>query len=143
MDSKGLRNAARRLVVELVALVLLVGFGTAFPRHTSAGRAWSFLVQHPVVLLHVLVGTLILVEATVLLIGSIRSRHRRTWMLAGAGVVFAVLAYGSGIAYVSLGQRDSALTFKTVGWLGAITTYAIGWWQGHRARTAGAGATNA
>jgi len=133
MKSKHLRNASRRLVAELVAVVLLVGFGSAFPRHTAAGPAWSFLVRHPFLLAHVAVGTLVLVEATVLLVGSLRGRQGRAWMLAGAGVAFAALAYGSGAAYVSVGQRDAALTWMTVGWLGAVATYATGWWLGHRA----------
>jgi cytochrome bd-type quinol oxidase subunit 2 len=133
MDGRGLRNASRRLVIELAVVVLLVGFPVHFPRGTSSGDAWSFLVRHPTVLLHVVVGTLILVEGVRFLLLSLRAPARRSLLVAAVGLLLTVFAFGSGISYVSAGQHDSSLTAMSTGWLGAILTYGVGWWLARRA----------
>jgi CDP-diglyceride synthetase len=136
MDRQGLRNVSRRLVIELAAVILLVGFPIDFPRQTSAGRAWSFIVRHPSVLLHVVVGTLILAESIAMLVRSMPGANRRPLVLATIGLAFIVLAYGAGLTFAADRQHDSALTVMSLGWFGAIVAYGIGWWLGHRALAA-------
>jgi hypothetical protein len=48
-------------------------------------------------------------------------------LLAGLGLSFAALSVASGVIYVSAGQHDVALTWMTVGWLGALIAYAVSW----------------
>lgn len=136
MSHQSLRNVSRRLVTELTIVVLLAGAPIDFPMGVSAGGAWGFIGQHPSLLLHVVVGSLILTEGIAFLIRSIPGSGRRPLLLSGVGLAFIVLAFGSGLVYTGAGQHESALTFMTTGWIGAIVTYGVAWWLGHRALAA-------
>jgi hypothetical protein len=131
-EDHSLRSASRRLVIELVVVVILVGLPLDFPRDASSGAAWSFLFRHPSLVLHVAVGGLILVEAVAFLVRSMSTHRRWATPVTGSGLVFAILANGAGGSYVSAGQTDLALTLMTVGWLGAVVAYALGWILGRR-----------
>ena len=131
MTLESFRNVSRRLVIELAAVVALVSYHVGFPRGESSGAAWGFVFANPRIWLHVLIGSLILVEAVVFLIRSIRSHHR-VWMIWTAiGLAFALLAYAGGVSYVAA-QAENALTFMSLGWFGAIVTYGIGWYWGRK-----------
>ena len=71
MSHQSLRNVSRRLVAELTIVVLLAGAPIDFPKGVSAGGAWEFIVRHPSLLLHVVVGSLILIEGIAFLIRSL------------------------------------------------------------------------
>jgi hypothetical protein len=78
------------------------------------------------------IGTLIVLEAGVFLVRAISTRRPRDLLVAGIGLAFTVLAVASGAAYVSAGQGDTPLNLMTLGWLGAIVTYIVGWVLGRR-----------
>mgnify|MGYP006384237361 FL=1 len=135
------RDVSRRLVIELVLMVLAFGLSTDFPRGVSAGRAWRGVVHDPAVLMHALLGALILVESCVFRARSALSSAAAAavvagrcglLVLAGSGLAFVLLAFGSGLAYTSAGQRDDQLNLMSVGWTGAIVSYGTGWWLGRR-----------
>jgi hypothetical protein len=136
VGTRGLRNVSRRLVIELALVVLLAGFPVDFPRHTSAGKAWSFVFAHPSVLLHVVIGALALTEAVVFVVRATPTRRPRLLIVAGLGLVSTLVAFGSGIGYVGGGQGDLALTLMTVGWVAAMVTYVVGWVLGRRSMRA-------
>jgi cytochrome bd-type quinol oxidase subunit 2 len=141
MTDRAVRNACRRLVLELVVVVLLAGIPVDFPRHVATGHAWDFLVRHPSLLAHVVIGTVVLAEACVLMVRMVGDSRRRLQVLAGLGLLFSVVAVAGGVVYVSARQGDAALSWMTIGWLGAVVTFAVGWWLGRRAlrREAGTG----
>lgn len=114
-------------------VALLVGFPVDFPRGTSSGKAWSFLVRHPTVLLHVVVGTVILVEVIAFLVRSVRSADRRPLTLGALGVISVLVAYAGGLDYVSSGQHESALSVMSAGWVAALVVFIVGWVLGRRA----------
>ena len=143
MTDRAVRNACRRLVLELLLVVLLAGAPVDFPRTVAAGRAWGFLGRHPSLLAHAVVGTLILVEACALAMRTASASGRRWPVLAGLGLICSAVAVGGGVVYVSARQTDAALTWMTAGWLGALGTFAVGWWLGRRAVRAPAGTGSA
>jgi cytochrome bd-type quinol oxidase subunit 2 len=144
MTGLATRNVCRRITIELIAVVLLAGVPVDFPRGTSAHSAWSFLLRHPSLLAHVLLGIVILGEAVSFMIRAATSARsspgRAPILLAALGAVFALVAVAGGAVYVSSGQHESSLTWMTAGWLGALVTFVIGWIRGRRALAAGTGA---
>ena len=121
------RPLGRRLVLELVALAVLAGVGATFPRDVDAGTAWGFLVRHWNSVGHAVLGTVILVEALVFLIRTGRQATPSIRVLAVIGLACVALSLASGIGYLTLHQPDTALTLKTIGWLGAVTAYSTVW----------------
>jgi hypothetical protein len=131
MNQQSFRRISKRLVIELAIVVALVSYKIHFPKGIPVTKAWQFVFTHVPVLLHVVVGTIILAEAIIFLIRSIRS-HNLTWIIwAFFGFAFILLAYVSGEYYVTT-QRDSAITSMGYGWFGAIVTYGLGWYWGHK-----------
>ena len=130
-DGRALRDVSRRVVVELIVVVLLGGVPIDVPRSVPAGTAWSFLVRHPSALLHAGVGVLLLAEVVILAIRALAARPSRVG-LAGAGLGFTLLAFAAGIGYVGGGRTDTALTLMSTGWLAALVTYLVGWVVGRR-----------
>jgi hypothetical protein len=133
MNAVGFRNAYRRLVIELGIVVVLVGLPIDFPRSTSTAHAWTYILHHPSMILHVVVSALIVVESTALVARAVSRARRSARLIGSLGLAFALMAFGAGFAYTATGQSDSTLTTMTVGWLGAIVAYGIGWRVEHRA----------
>jgi len=127
------RNTSRRVVIELALVVLLVGLPVDFPRGVPSGTAWSFLLRHPSVLAHAVLGALLLGEAVLFLIRALGAGMRRPVVLAVLGLGSVVVAVASGVVYVGRQQPDSGLTGMTVGWLGALVVFIVGWVRGRRA----------
>jgi hypothetical protein len=131
MNQQGFKRISKRLVIELAIVVALVSYKIHFPKGIPLITAWQFVLTHVPVFLHVVVGTIILAEAILLLIRSIRS-HNRTWIIwAFVGFAFILLAYASGEYYVAT-QHDSAVNSMGYGWFGAIVTYGLGWYWSHK-----------
>ncbi len=120
-------TGSRALVIALAVEVALVAYNINIPAGRSSASNWTFVATHPTILLHVILGTFILVAAGVALIMSIRSRDRSRIILSAAGLAFIVLAFASGEDYVDT-LRRSALDDMSIGWLGAIVTYGTGWY---------------
>ena len=106
MRSGTQRRLLVALVVELVLVALLAGFGPDFPRDVTAGSAWRFLGVHPLELAHAVLGVLVLVHAAALVV---TAQARSIPLIVVSGVVF-----------VSRGQPEAALTVMTAGWLTAL-----------------------
>jgi hypothetical protein len=126
-----LKKLSRALVVALVVVVALAGFNITIPAGKSAASNWRFVLTHPVILLHVIVATAVLVVAVVALIASLRSRDRSWIALSAAGLVFVLLAFAAGEDYV-MSLQKSALNYMSVGWAGAVILYGTGWYLGRK-----------
>jgi hypothetical protein len=104
-----------------------------FPTAGSSAQNWSFVFTQPLVLLHIAIGTLILVEAAIVLVRSIRARNL-SWVLeTSIGTVFVLLAFIAGEHFVAT-QSRAALNLMTVGWCGAIVIYGIAWFLNRKKR---------
>jgi hypothetical protein len=126
-----LKIVSRRLVLELAVVIALVSSNVNIPKNDSASQAWKIVFKHPAVLLHVIVGTIVVVEAIIFLARAIRG-HDRFWItLTSAGLVLVLLAFVSGETYVST-QKGSALTLMGNAAAGAVVAYGVGWYWGHR-----------
>jgi hypothetical protein len=131
MNGEFLKRVSRRLVIELAVVVALVSYNVRFPSNKSFPQAWGFVLRHPLTLLHVIVGTIIIAEAVILLLRILRRHDRTSIILASVGLAFVLLAYASGEIYVAT-QRSSAVSCMGIGWFGAIVTYGLGWYLGHK-----------
>ena len=131
MSSARLKGQSRRIVLELIVVVALVSFGTHFPSGESSAKAWSFVTHHPLVLLHVVLGTVVVGEAIVLLIRASLNRRRQWIVLSMLGLACVLIAWASGENYVAT-QHSSSLNNMSLAWLGAIVSYGVGWYWGHK-----------
>jgi peptidoglycan/LPS O-acetylase OafA/YrhL len=130
-EAAGMKRLSRCLVIALVVVVALAGYNITFPAEKSATSNWTFVLTHPTLLLHVIVGTGILVMAVIALIRSVRGRDRPWMALSVAGLVFVLAAFVSGEGYV-MSLHKSALNYMSIGWAGAVIAYGTGWYLGHR-----------
>lgn len=132
MQAKTFRSSTLRLSLELVLAMALASFGPEMPERVSTAATWQFVLNHASLLLHVVVGTVILVEAIVLLVRAIKSHNRPQHMYAGLGLVGVLLSYGSGKWFV-LTQAEVAAMSMSAGWLLALVTYVAAWFKYRRA----------
>jgi uncharacterized membrane protein len=133
MNKENFKKASRRLVIELAVVVLLIGYHMTFPTAGSSAQNWNFVFTQPLVLLHIAVGTLILVEAVTVLFRSIQIRNL-SWMTeTSIGALLALLAFIAGEHFVAT-QSHTALTLMTVGWFGAIVIYGVAWFLNRKKR---------
>lgn len=131
MNQENFKKTSRRLVIELGVVIALASFNINFSKVKSNSQAWKFVFTYPTVLLHVLVGTIVIVEAIIVLVQSIRS-HNRFWsILTIIGLALVLLAYASGEYYVAT-QKGAGLTYMGNAAFGALVTYGFGWYWGHR-----------
>jgi mannose/fructose/N-acetylgalactosamine-specific phosphotransferase system component IID len=130
-DAAGFKRLSRWLVIALAVVVALVSYNVTIPSGRSSASNWRFVATHPTILLHVIVATVILVMAVVLLILAIRKRNQSWIVLSVIGLAFVLLAFASGEDYV-MTLRKSSLDYMSIGWLGAIVTYGIGWYLGRK-----------
>ena len=131
MAARTERTAATVLAVGLVLIVLLAGLVSAFPRDVPAGTAWHAVVTSGAALAHTVLGILVLGVAA-WLAAAAPSRPAPVVALLGCA-----LAVASGVAYVSGGQGDAALTAMTVGWLVALGASLVVVVRSHRRVHAG------
>jgi peptidoglycan/LPS O-acetylase OafA/YrhL len=126
-----MKRRSRNLVIALVVVVALAGYNITFPAGKSATSNWTFVLTHPTLLIHVIVGTGILIMAVIALISSVRGRDRPWVALSVAGLAFVLAAFVSGEDYV-MSLHKSALNYMSIGWAGAVIAYGTGWYLGHR-----------
>jgi hypothetical protein len=126
-----LKKVSRRLVIELATVIALVSFNVNFPKHDSASQAWKFVFKHPTILLHIIVGTILVVESIIFLVRAIRG-HDGLWItVSSLGLAFVLVAFASGETYVST-QKGSALTLMGNAAAGALVAFGVGWYWGRR-----------
>jgi len=125
-----MKRLSRVLVIAPVVVVALVGYNITFPAGKSATSNWTFVLAHPTLLLHVIVAAGILVMAVIALIRSVRSRDGPWMALSVAGLALVLAAFVSGEDYV-MSLHESALSYMSIGWAGAVIAYGTVWYLGH------------
>ncbi len=134
MDDIRFKRASRRLVGELV-LVVALSFEAGMPRNESYADAWRYVGRHPTLLLHVVIGAAILVEAAVLAVRCMRARQPLWSALAAVGCLAVVVAFVAGERSLQT-QRNAEIDVMGTAWFAALVCYAIGWYLARRRQRA-------
>jgi hypothetical protein len=90
-----------RIVLELIVVTALVSFGTHFPTGESSAKAWRFITHHPLLLLHLVFGSIVVGEAALLRIGAHVQRRREWIVVTTLGLVCVLIAWALGENFVA------------------------------------------
>jgi hypothetical protein len=130
MDHSATKRASRRLVLELV-VVALATYHARLPKDQPYSDAWQYVGKHPLLVVHVVVGAIVLVEAAVLALHGIRTRQPFWVILTVLGLAFVLVAFISGDRFLA-SQGETPLDLMGVAWFGALVVFAVGWYVGRK-----------
>jgi hypothetical protein len=125
------RNAARRAVLALLAIgVVLIG-GVRLPLDDRPGTSWAFLV--PVILFaaHSVLGLLVLVDGA-RLVAWTRGWDARAFLQAVVGLLLCLVAAVAGAASLG-GAGPDVRPVMALAWAAGLGIYARLWWSSSRA----------
>jgi hypothetical protein len=116
------------LVVEFV-LGMYTALFVEFPDSLANGNAWAWsMSQSPVVLLHIIVGTLLFLAALVVLVLSFLLRSKAANVTGILGFVTIVVAYLSGSTFLSDISQNSYSFTMSLGFIAAAVVYGVGYY---------------
>jgi len=121
------KSRTRELVIALVVVIGLVSYNITIPKGRTRSKNWNFVLTHPTILIHIIVGSLVLIGAVALLLRSVHSRVRSWIVVSGIGLTFVIIAFAMGEQYVST-LSNTDLSDMGLGWFGAIAAYGVGWY---------------
>jgi len=142
MDQSLKFNRVFRLsvLVTLAALVLeyILGMYTAlfvaFPDSLTNGNAWTWsMAQSPVIMAHVLLGTLLVVGSLLALGLSISLKSKTAISASMLGLVAVVVAYGSGSGFLANIDADGYSFAMSLGFIGALLAYGFAYFTNRSA----------
>lgn len=115
------------LVVQYV-LGMLANLDVQIPANLTNGNAWRWAYTNsPLIQTHVLTGTLLLVlSLAALVLGSV-ARSTPAVIVAVVGLVMMLVAYLAGVSFLSSGQQSASSLWMSLGFLGALLAYFVGW----------------
>ncbi len=115
------------LVVQYV-LGMLANLDVQIPANLTNGNAWGWVYTNsPLIQTHVLTGTLLLVlSLAALVLGSV-ARCIPAVIVAVVGLVMMLVAYLAGVSFLSSGQQSASSLWMSLGFLGALLAYFVGW----------------
>ena len=117
------------LVVEFV-LGMYTALFVAFPDSLVNGNAWAWsMSQSPVVLLHIIVGTLLALAAMVVLVLGFLLRSRAALLTGVLGFVAMAAAYLSGATFLSDVNQDLYSFSMAMGFIAAAVVYGVGYYS--------------
>lgn len=97
----------------------------AFPTSGDARVMWEYAKTQPLVMAHIIIGTLLLVGAIALCVQGYKSKNR-TWQISSfLGLIAIGFSWLSGERFVST-QQDVFSLSMAVGFIAAILAYAWG-----------------
>lgn len=137
MTWQGFKHASRRIVIELVVVAALGLSKPGLPERPSLEEALRFALDHPLLLLHILIATAILIEATALLIAALVSKSWIWIAWAGVGLATILVIYVSGARYIATRATTDLSTMGDVTGV-ALLVYGLGWLTAHRRAKAAA-----
>ena len=117
-------------LLTLIALVLefILGMYTAlfveFPESLVNGNAWGWsMTRSPVILTHMILGTLMLLMSLSAFSFSIRTKNRTAVITAVIGLIMVGIAFLSGSAFLSNIKQDGYSFSMSLGFIGAMVSY--------------------
>jgi hypothetical protein len=134
-STKLFRAFRGHIVAILVLLVIefVLGMYTAlfveFPDSLANGNAWAWsMSQSPAVLVHIIVGTLLLLAALVVLVLSFLLRSRAAILTGVLGFVTIAVAYLSGSTFLADINQDMYSFSMALGFIAAAVVYGVGYY---------------
>jgi hypothetical protein len=116
------------LVVEFV-LGMYTALFVQFPDTLTSGNAWSWsFSQSPIILAHIIFGTLLFVAALAALGLSFPVRNKAGIITAGLGFVLVLVAYMSGSIFLTNVENDAYSFTMALGFMGAFISYGVGYY---------------
>lgn len=107
------------------ALGMTINLFVEFPAGGSAHEMWDFTLHNPLVLVHLIIGTLLILGAATLVVRTIR-QHVETWRLpAISGLVWVLTAWTAGDTFVT-SQADILSYIMSLAFLLAVLSYVFG-----------------
>jgi hypothetical protein len=129
-SSKLFRAFRITVLITLIALVLefILGMYTAlfvqFPDSLVNGNGWEWsMAQSPVIISHVLLGTLLVLASLLALGFGIALKSKPAVFSSAAGVVMMLLAYLSGSTFLANIQVDGYSFSMALGFIGTLAAF--------------------
>jgi hypothetical protein len=129
-SSKLFRAFRTTVLLTMIALVLefILGMYTnlfvQFPDSLVNGNGWEWsMAQSPIIMAHVLLGTLLVVASLLTLGLSVALKNKTAIGTSAAGIVMMGLAYLSGSAFLANIQADGYSFSMALGFLGTLAAY--------------------
>lgn len=129
-SSKLFRAFRLTVLLTLIALALefILGIYTnlfvEFPDSIVNGNAWAWsMSQSPVIIAHVLLGTLLLAASLLALGLGVALKSKTAIVSSTAGLVMMGLAYLSGSAFLANVQVDGYSFWMALGFIGTLAAY--------------------
>ena len=114
----------------LFVLGMIANLYIEIPEDYVSSTAWAWVFKSsPIIAIHAVLGTLLMVISVASLILAILNRKTK-WILASSiGLVFTLLAAFSGSDFVSNGGSNLSSLLMAFGFLGALVSYALAVFQ--------------
>jgi len=120
------RNAARRLVLELLAICVVLVAGARFPVHEVPGTSWAWLAPFSLFVAHMLLGLLVVVDGLRLVVRS-KVLGGQTVTQAAAGLLVSVLAVVVGTISLAGRGLDEVRPEMIIAWAAGLAIYCRLW----------------
>ena len=112
------------LVLEFI-LGMVTALYVQFPDTLAGNNAWPWAMKaSPVVMAHVIIGTILLLLAIGALIYGLASRDKTAAYGGVAGLALTLLAYLSGSSFLANTVDDTFSFLMALGFIGSLTAYA-------------------
>ncbi|MCI0182373.1 hypothetical protein [Sulfoacidibacillus ferrooxidans] len=113
------------LVIQFI-LGMVVNLYVQIPSSLPNGNAMSWTMSHsPLILMHMIVGTLILVVSIWIMMLSLSFEQKSIMILSIVGFVFIISTWAIGIAFLTSGQTNILSLMMSLGFILSTVTYGI------------------
>lgn len=127
-----MKNTLRRqvfgLIIGLIVQYLLgmaINLFVAFPEHGSPKVLWEFTLHNPLVMTHLVVGTLLVFGAIFTVMQVFKQGATRMKWPVISGLIWVLLAWAAGDTFVT-SQIDILSYIMSLGFLLAMISYGVG-----------------
>jgi hypothetical protein len=129
------------LTLGALALEFVLGMYTAlfveFPDTLVNGEAWGWsMKQSPIIIAHILLGTLLVLMALSTLGFGFASRDKAAIIWSAAGLILIGVAYLGGSVFLSKVTENSYSFIMALGFMGSLLTYGAAFYFTRPAETA-------
>ena len=123
-----LRKASRSAMATVVILVLIYALGmyvNLFVEIPEDATAWQFAMKSIILLLHLSLGTLLIVHATSLVASSVKAKNSSWMIFSGIGLAGILLSVATGSSFITH-QTELSSLLMALGFGVSIIAYTFG-----------------
>lgn len=129
IESAGfLRKANRSAMAAIVILVLIYTLGmyvNLFIEIPEDATAWQFAMKSIILLLHLSLGSLLIIHSTSLVAMSVRDKNSKWMIFSGVGLAGVLLSVATGSSFITH-QTELSSLLMALGFGVSIIAYAFG-----------------